>query len=76
MQLLAHDVLDTASSSSAHGLVFAHGILGSRNNWRSFARRVHEADPRWRIVLVDLRNIYKPEDVRALGFRYASVGRA
>jgi UDPglucose 6-dehydrogenase len=27
-------------------------------------------------VLVDLRNIYKPEDVRALGFRYASVGRA
>ena len=26
-------------------------------------------------VLVDLRNIYKPEDVRALGFRYASVGR-
>jgi UDPglucose 6-dehydrogenase len=28
------------------------------------------------LVLVDLRNIYKPADVRALGFRYASVGRA
>ena len=27
-------------------------------------------------VLVDLRNIYKPADLRALGFRYASVGRA
>ncbi len=27
-------------------------------------------------VLVDLRNICKPADVRALGFRYASVGRA
>jgi UDPglucose 6-dehydrogenase len=27
-------------------------------------------------VLVDLRNIYKPEDVRARGFRYASIGRA
>ena len=26
--------------------------------------------------LVDLRNIYKPADLRALGFRYASVGRA
>ncbi|MEL6540608.1 MAG: UDP-glucose/GDP-mannose dehydrogenase family protein [Pseudomonadota bacterium] len=26
-------------------------------------------------VLVDLRNIYNPEDVRALGFKYASVGR-
>ena len=26
-------------------------------------------------VLVDLRNIYRPEDVRALGFTYVSVGR-
>ena len=26
-------------------------------------------------VLVDLRNIYKPEDLRARGFRYASIGR-
>ena len=27
-------------------------------------------------VLVDLRNIYKPADVRARGFKYASIGRA
>jgi UDPglucose 6-dehydrogenase len=27
-------------------------------------------------VLVDLRNIYRPEDMRARGFRYTSVGRA
>ena len=26
-------------------------------------------------VLVDLRNIYKPDDVRARGFKYTSVGR-
>ena len=26
-------------------------------------------------VLVDLRNIYKPEDVRAAGFSYTSIGR-
>jgi UDPglucose 6-dehydrogenase len=26
-------------------------------------------------VIVDLRNIYRPEDVRSLGFRYESVGR-
>ncbi|MDP3854870.1 UDP-glucose/GDP-mannose dehydrogenase family protein [Phenylobacterium sp.] len=26
-------------------------------------------------VLVDLRNIYKPDDVRSRGFKYASVGR-
>ena len=27
-------------------------------------------------VMVDLRNIYKPEDMRARGFAYASIGRA
>jgi UDPglucose 6-dehydrogenase len=27
-------------------------------------------------VLIDLRNIYKPADIRALGFTYTSVGRA
>jgi UDPglucose 6-dehydrogenase len=27
-------------------------------------------------VLVDLRNIYKPDDLRSRGFRYASIGRA
>ena len=26
-------------------------------------------------VLIDLRNIYNPDDVRALGFKYASIGR-
>jgi UDPglucose 6-dehydrogenase len=27
-------------------------------------------------VLVDLRNIYKPHDIRARGFAYTSIGRA
>jgi UDPglucose 6-dehydrogenase len=26
-------------------------------------------------VIVDLRNIYRPEDMAALGFTYESVGR-
>jgi len=26
-------------------------------------------------VMVDLRNVYRPEDVRARGFRYSSIGR-
>jgi UDPglucose 6-dehydrogenase len=26
-------------------------------------------------VVVDLRNIYRPDDMRARGFRYASIGR-
>jgi UDPglucose 6-dehydrogenase len=27
-------------------------------------------------VMVDLRNIYQPGDMRARGFAYASIGRA
>ena len=27
-------------------------------------------------VLVDLRNVYRPEEARARGFRYTSIGRA
>jgi UDPglucose 6-dehydrogenase len=27
-------------------------------------------------VMVDLRNVYRPEEVRNRGFRYASIGRA
>lgn len=54
--LLAHDVLDTPSSEPGRAIVFAHGILGSRNNWRSFARQALERAPHWRAVLVDLRN--------------------
>jgi UDPglucose 6-dehydrogenase len=27
-------------------------------------------------VLIDLRNIYRPADVAAAGFRYSSIGRA
>ena len=27
-------------------------------------------------VMVDLRNVYRPEDMRARGFRYSSIGRA
>jgi UDPglucose 6-dehydrogenase len=26
-------------------------------------------------VMVDLRNVYRPDDVRKLGFAYSSVGR-
>ncbi len=60
--LLAHDVvapLAPASGSeepSDDVVVFAHGILGSRNNWKSFARKLVERAPGQRALLVDLRN--------------------
>jgi pimeloyl-ACP methyl ester carboxylesterase len=53
--LLAHDVV---AGAAARGdvVVFAHGILGSRNNWKSFANKVVAACPSWTALLVDLRN--------------------
>lgn len=36
-------------------MLFLHGILGTRANWRGIARRFVEARPKWGAVLVDLR---------------------
>lgn len=36
-------------------MLFVHGILGSRANWRGIARRFVEARPDWGAILVDLR---------------------
>lgn len=35
--------------------VFLHGILGSRKNWGTFARRLAKEFPTWQFLLVDLR---------------------
>jgi pimeloyl-ACP methyl ester carboxylesterase len=36
-------------------MLFLHGILGTRANWRRIARRFVEARPEWGAVLIDLR---------------------
>ena len=36
-------------------MLFLHGILGTRANWRGIARRFVEARPEWGAVLIDLR---------------------
>lgn len=51
--VLAHDVVGARDGRTA---VIVHGILGSKSNWRSFAHKLHEAAPGWRIVTVDVRN--------------------
>ncbi|KAI5655931.1 hypothetical protein M9H77_24724 [Catharanthus roseus] len=35
--------------------VLLHGILGSRKNWGTFARRLAHEFPKWQFLLVDLR---------------------
>ncbi|GAB4862065.1 hypothetical protein Ancab_037319 [Ancistrocladus abbreviatus] len=35
--------------------VLVHGILGSRKNWGTFARRLAQKFPTWQFLLVDLR---------------------
>ncbi len=59
-----------ACAEGAHALVIV-------TEWDAFRaldlKRLREAmaEP----VLVDLRNVYRPEDARKHGFAYASVGR-
>ena len=55
MSHLAHTLLEPAQGEAERWMVFLHGILGSRSNWRSFARRMLAARPGWGAILVDLR---------------------
>ncbi len=56
MSFIPHHTLLTARGGSPdRWLLFLHGILGSGNNWRSFAQRLIDAHPQWGAVLVDLR---------------------
>lgn len=52
---LAHDVVTAPGAAPTRTAFFLHGILGSRGNWRGFARKLVAAHPDWRLVLVDLR---------------------
>ena len=60
MPTLAHERVFDAAAPPTRWMLFLHGILGRRANWRSFARRWVQAraaagDPNWGAVLVDLR---------------------
>lgn len=55
MSLLAHTLLEPPQGEADRWMIFLHGILGSRSNWRSFARRLLAARPGWGAILVDLR---------------------
>lgn len=52
---LAHDVLTAPGAHPTRAVLFLHGILGRRSNWRSIARRFLKERPEYAAVLVDLR---------------------
>jgi esterase len=55
--LLAHDVVaGPAHAADGDVAIFVHGILGSRGNWKSFARQFLKRAPTATAVLVDLRH--------------------
>jgi pimeloyl-ACP methyl ester carboxylesterase len=53
--VLAHSLIEPTTSEAAQHMLFLHGILGTRANWRAIARRFVERRPRWGAILVDLR---------------------
>ena len=72
---VTHTVVTAEGARPERAILFLHGILGSGGNWRTFARRFVAARPDWAAVLVDLRNVYPPEEVTRHGFIYEGVGR-
>ncbi|MBW2190787.1 MAG: alpha/beta hydrolase [Deltaproteobacteria bacterium] len=53
--MLAHSIVTARSTDPEQYMLFLHGILGTRANWRGIARTFVEARPAWGAVLVDLR---------------------
>lgn len=53
---LAFTPVSSLGETPTKWMLFLHGILGTRNNWRGIARRLVAAHPAWGVLLVDLRN--------------------
>ena len=52
---LAHTIVRARDAEPSRYVLFLHGILGTRANWRGLARKLVEARPHLGAVLVDLR---------------------
>ena len=64
MTVLAHEfVVADAAAPVDRWMLFLHGILGRRANWRSFARRWTALRPGWGAILVDLRDHGDSQDL-------------
>ena len=55
MATLAHTIVRAEGKNPTRSLLFLHGILGTRANWRGIARKLVDQRPELAVVLVDLR---------------------
>lgn len=53
--MLSHSIVTHPGARPTRACLVLHGILGSKTNWRTLARRFAAARPEWAFVLVDLR---------------------
>ena len=53
--VLAHTLVNADSRPPTKAMIFLHGILGTRANWRTIARRFTGQRDDWAAVLIDLR---------------------
>lgn len=79
--MLAHERV-TSDEHPDHWMLFLHGILGRRANWRSLARSYVTRRPGWGAVLVDLREhgdslgLAGPHTVEAAGEDLVGVAQS
>ena len=52
--MLGHSLVTPKSGKPAQYMLFLHGILGTRANWRGLARRFVDRRPGWGALLIDL----------------------
>ena len=78
MELAKPMLPDVTMCANAYEAITGADVVVIVTEWDAFRaldlRRVKELANA--PVMVDLRNVYKPEDMRAAGFEYVSVGRA
>ena len=80
--MLAHSLVTAKSADPAKFMLFLHGILGNRANWRGIARRFVATRPDWGAVLVDLREhgdslgLQAPHDLQAVTDDLAELERS
>lgn len=80
--MLAYSLVTAKSADPDRYMLFLHGILGTRANWRGIARRFVEARSEWGAVLVDLREhgdslgLPAPHTVRAAAADVSGLERS